>query len=101
MVAKIHIADGFLSLYFLLPKITNREAFSVGHLFWNAEGPMKKFIFAVLVLMLGSTVSAHANNSGTCCVTNISGFSQSGPLGPTPAMPLLHNPHHATNVPGI
>jgi hypothetical protein len=43
---------------------------------------MKKVIFAVLVLMFGFTASAHANNSGTCCVTNLPGFSQSGPLGP-------------------
>jgi hypothetical protein len=78
MVAKIDIVE------IQLPKETHRAALGVRQVFWNAEGPMKKFIFAISLLMLGFTVSAHADDgSGPCCVYPDS-VSQAGRLGQPP-----------------
>ena len=62
---------------------------------------MKKVVFVVLVLMLGFTVSAHANGEGACCLPNCSClFNQEGPLGPPPTQQRCCEITSASNCPG-
>jgi hypothetical protein len=80
MVAETLLKYGLLAPSFPAAKENDRAAFGFGQTFWNVEGPMKKLIFAVSVLMLAFTASAHANDVvGACCNAFLPADTVTGP----------------------